>query len=140
MQQSYIATFLERDIPQLGITIPAATLRRFWTMLCHYHGQTINYSEFARSFGISDMTVRRYLDILEGTFMVRLLRPWHTNTGKRLVKSPKLYVRDSGFACCTLSILFAQTVTIPLMERAPPITGKKPRQPHYRVLLRLVDA
>ena len=103
-RQQYIATFLERDIPQLGITIPAATLQRFWTMLCHYHGQTVNYSEFARSFGISDMTVRRYLDILEGTFMVRLLRPWHMNTGKRLVKSPKLYVRDSGLLHSLLSV------------------------------------
>jgi len=103
-RQQYIATFLERDIPQLGISIPAATLRRFWTMLCHYHGQTINYSEFARSFGISDMTVRRYLDILEGTFMVRLLQPWHANTGKRLVKSLKLYVCDSGLFHSLLSI------------------------------------
>ena len=103
-RQQYIASFLERDIPQLGITIPAATLRRFWTMLCHYHGQTVNYSEFARSFGISDMTVRRYLDILEGTFMVRLLHPWHMNTSKRLVKSPKLYVRDSGLLHSLLSV------------------------------------
>jgi len=103
-RQQYIAGFLERDIPQLGITIPAATLRRFWTMLCHYHGQTVNYSEFARSFGISDMTVRRYLDILEGTFMVRLLHPWHMNTSKRLVKSPKLYVRDSGLLHSLLSV------------------------------------
>ena len=103
-RQQYIATFLERDIPQLGITIPAATLRRFWTMLCHYHGQTVNYSEFARSFGVSDMTVRRYLDILEGTFMIRMLQPWHVNTGKRLVKSPKLYVRDSGLLHSLLSV------------------------------------
>lgn len=102
--QQYISTFLERDIPQLGITIPAATLRRFWTMLCHYHGQVINYSEFARSFGVSDMTVRHYIDILEGTFMVRLLRPWHANTGKRLVKRPKVYVRDSGLFHSLLSI------------------------------------
>ena len=103
-RQQYIITFLERDIPQLGINIASATLRRFWTMLCHYHGQTINYSEFARSFGISDMTVRRYLDILEGTFMIRLLRPWYTNTAKRLVKSPKLYVRDSGLFHSLLAI------------------------------------
>jgi len=65
-------------------------------MLSHYHGQTMNYSELARSFGISDMTVRKYIDILEGTFMVRTILPWHTNTGKRLVKSPKIYIRDSG--------------------------------------------
>ncbi|MCF6286127.1 MAG: ATP-binding protein [Candidatus Hydrogenedentes bacterium] len=95
-REQYIATFLERDIPQLGINIPAATLRRFWTMLCHYHGQTLNYAEFSRSFGISDKTVRSYLDILEGTFMIRLLQPWHANAGKRLVKRPKLYIRDTG--------------------------------------------
>lgn len=102
--EQYIATFLERDIPQLGISIPAATLRRFWTMLCHYHGQILNYSEFARSFGVSDMTIRRYLEILEGVFMVRLLQPRHVNLGKRLVKSPKLYVRDSGILHLLLAI------------------------------------
>jgi len=103
-REQYIATFLERDIPQLGITIPAATLRRFWTMLCHYHGQVLNYAELARAFGISDATVRRYLDILEGTFMVRLLQPWHVNISKRLVKRPKLYVRDSGILHALLAI------------------------------------
>ncbi len=103
-RDQYIATFLERDIPQLGISIPSATLRRFWIMLCHYHGQILNYAEFARSFGISDMTVRRYLDILEGTFMVRLLQPWHANLGKRLVKRPKLYVRDSGLLHALMAI------------------------------------
>ena len=103
-RNQYIASFLERDIPQLGISIPAATLRRFWLMLCHYHGQVVNYSEFARSFGVSDMTVRRYLEILEGTFMVRLLQPWHMNLGKRLVKRPKLYVRDSGLLHALLAI------------------------------------
>lgn len=102
--EQYIATFLERDIPQLGINIPPATLRRFWTMLCHYHGQIMNYAEFARSFGISDMTVRRYLDILQSTFMVRLLQPWHVNIGKRLVKRPKLYLRDSGLLHTLLAI------------------------------------
>ena len=103
-REQYVASFLERDIPQLGITIPAATLRRFWTMLCHYHGQVLNYAELARSFGVSDMTVRRYLDILEGTFMVRLLQPWHVNVGKRLVKRPKLYIRDSGILHQLLAI------------------------------------
>jgi len=95
-RENYILTFLERDIPQLGIAIPADTLRRFWTMLCHYHGQLLNYAELARSFGISDMTARKYLDILSGTFMVRVLQPWHANVGKRLVKRPKIYLRDSG--------------------------------------------
>jgi uncharacterized protein len=95
-RQNYVRTFLERDIPQLGITIPAATLRRFWEMLSHYHGQILNWSELARSFGVSDTTVRRYVDILQGTFMVRVLQPWYVNVGKRLVKAPKLYLRDSG--------------------------------------------
>lgn len=103
-REEYISTFLERDIPQLGITIPAATLRRFWMMLCHYHGQILNQSELARSFGISDMTVRHYLEILEGTFMIRLLHPWHINIGKRLVKRPKLYLRNSGILHSLLSI------------------------------------
>lgn len=103
-RDQYIATFLERDLPQLGITIPAVTMRRFWLMLCHYHGQLLNYSEFARSFGVTDMTVRRYLDILEGAFMVRLLHPWHQNLGKRLVKRPKVYIRDSGLLHALLSI------------------------------------
>jgi len=95
-RESFIGTFLERDIPQLGIEIPARSLRRFWIMLSHYHGQILNYAELGRSFGISDMTVRRYVDILAGTFMVRVLQPWHANVGKRLVKRPKVYLRDSG--------------------------------------------
>jgi hypothetical protein len=95
-RESYIRTYLERDIPQLGITIASATLRRFWEMLSHYHGQLLNYSELGRSFGISDTAARRYVDLLESTFMIRLLRPWHANLGKRLVKAPKLYLRDSG--------------------------------------------
>jgi len=92
----YLTTFLEKDIPQLGITIPSQTLRRFWIMLSHYHGQIINFSEIGRSFGVSDMTVRKYVDILESTFMVRTLQPWHNNLGKRLVKRPKIYFKDSG--------------------------------------------
>lgn len=107
-REQYVTTFLERDIPQLGITIPAATLRRFWLMLCHYHGQVLNFSELARSFGVSDMTVRRYLDILEGAFVVRLLQPWHANLGKRLVKRPKLYLRDSGLLHTLLSVRTAR--------------------------------
>jgi predicted AAA+ superfamily ATPase len=95
-KENFISTFLERDVPQLGINIPSQTLRRFWTMLAHYHGQILNFSELSRSFGVSDMTIRRYIEILEGTFMVRLLQPWHENVGKRLVKSPKLYIRDTG--------------------------------------------
>ncbi|MEK7767552.1 MAG: ATP-binding protein, partial [bacterium] len=95
-RKDLVATFLERDLPQLGIGIPAPTLLRFWKMLAHYHGQVWNASEFARSFGVSDMTVRRYLDVLAATFMIRQLPPWHENLAKRQVKSPKVYFRDSG--------------------------------------------
>ena len=95
-REHYVRAFLERDIPNLGIRIPAATMRRFWMMLSHCHGQLLNHSEIGRAFGISDMTVRHYLDILQGTFMVRLLHPWHANVGKRQVKSPKVYLTDSG--------------------------------------------
>ncbi|MDR3669861.1 MAG: ATP-binding protein [Holophaga sp.] len=94
--KAYVSTFLERDIPALGIQIPAQALRRFWMMLAHYHGQLFNSSELGRSLGISDTTVRRYLDLLTGTFMVRQLLPWTENLGKRLVKTPKIYFRDSG--------------------------------------------
>ena len=95
-REDFIRGHLERDIPALGISIPAETLRRFWLMVSHYHGQTLNLSELGRSFGVSDHTIRRYLEILSGTFMIRLLPPWHANVGKRLVKAPKLYIRDSG--------------------------------------------
>jgi len=95
-RENYIQTFLERDIPNLGINIPANTLFRFWSMIAHYHGQTLNYSELSKSFGISDMTVRKYLDILSNTFLIELLQPWYVNIKKRQVKSPKLYIRDSG--------------------------------------------
>ena len=95
-REDFIRSYLERDVPALGISIPAETLRRFWVMVSHYHGQVLNLSELGRSFGVSDHTVRRYLEILSGTFMIRLLPPWHANVGKRLVKAPKLYIRDSG--------------------------------------------
>ncbi|UCD79705.1 MAG: ATP-binding protein [Desulfobacterales bacterium] len=103
-REDYITTFLERDIPQLGISIASQSLRRFWTMLSHYHGQIMNYSEIGRSFGSSDMTVRNYSEILEGTFMVRVLQPWYVNIRKRLVKRPKIYIRDSGIFHSLLSI------------------------------------
>lgn len=93
---SFIRTFLERDIPQFGISIPAETLRRFWTMAAHYHGQVWNAAQFARSLGTSENTARRYLDILSGAYMVRILHPWFENTRKRQVKAPKVYIRDSG--------------------------------------------
>lgn len=103
-RENYISTFLERDIPQLGITIPSQTLRRFWTMISHYHAQIINYAEFGRSFGISDMTTRKYIDILEATFMIRVLQPWYINMKKRLIKRPKIYLIDSGLLHSLLSI------------------------------------
>jgi uncharacterized protein len=92
----FIRTYLDRDLPQLGVTVPATTLRRFWTMLAHYHGQIWNSAEFARSFGLADTTVRRYLDLLSSCFLVRQLLPWHENLGKRQVKAPKVYIADSG--------------------------------------------
>ncbi|MGE3954150.1 MAG: ATP-binding protein [Parachlamydiales bacterium] len=95
-REEYIATFLERDIPNLGIRIAPTALRRFWLMLTHYHGQIFNASEIGRSMGLSDTTIRSYLDILTGTFMVRELTPWFENIGKRQVKRPKIYFRDSG--------------------------------------------
>ena len=95
-RDAFIRTYLERDLPQLGINLPALTLRRFWTMLAHYHAQTWNGSELARSLGVSDKTVSRYLDILEATFMTFRLTPWHANLGKREVKAPKVYVADTG--------------------------------------------
>lgn len=95
-RQNYITTFLERDIPNLGFNIPPEHIRRFWLMLSHYHGQIFNASELGRSLGVSDHTVRKYLDILSGTFMVRILAPWFENLQKRQVKSPKIYFRDTG--------------------------------------------
>jgi predicted AAA+ superfamily ATPase len=95
-RQQFVTTFLERDIPQLGIQVSSATLRRFWTMLAHYHGQVWNASAFSRSFGVADNTVRNYLDILSSAFVVRQLQPWHENIKKRQVKSPKIYLTDSG--------------------------------------------
>lgn len=103
-RQGFVRTFLERDLPQLGIGISASTMRRFWTMLAHYHGQVWNSSEFARSFGVADTTVRNYLDTLTATLVVRQLPPWHENIGKRQVKSPKVYVVDSGLLHTLLGV------------------------------------
>ncbi|MBI5764564.1 MAG: ATP-binding protein [Planctomycetes bacterium] len=95
-RQNFIRTFLERDVPQLGIRVPATTLSRFWSMLAHYHGQVWNSAEFARSFGVSDKTVRHYLDTLHAAQVLTVLQPWFENIRKRQVKSPKVYVQDSG--------------------------------------------
>jgi predicted AAA+ superfamily ATPase len=103
-RRAFVRTFLERDIPQLGFSIPAESLRRFWTMIAHYHGQVWNAAEFARSLGTSESTARRYLDLLSGAYMVRVLQPWHENLKKRQVKAPKVYVRDSGLLHSLLGI------------------------------------
>jgi predicted AAA+ superfamily ATPase len=103
-REGFIRTFLERDIPQLGISIPATAMRRFWTMLAHYHGQIWNASELGRAMGFSDKTMRGYLDILSGTFRIRQLMPWHENLSKRQVKAPKIYFRDSGILHQLLSL------------------------------------
>lgn len=100
----FVRSFVERDLPQLGVTIPAASLERFWAMLAHYHAQVWSASEFARSFGVSDATVRRYLDLLSATFVVRILRPWSENLAKRQVRSPKVYLADSGTLHALLGI------------------------------------
>jgi len=103
-RESFVRTYLERDLPQLGLNLPALTLRRFWTMLAHHHGQTWNGSELSRSLGVTDKTVSRYLDILEGTYMAWRLRPWHSNLGKREVKAPKIYLSDTGILHALLGI------------------------------------
>ena len=103
-REDFVRTFLERDIPQLGITISAETLRRFWTMVAHYHGQVWNAAQFARSIGTSETTARRYLDILSGAYMIRVLPPWFGNLRKRQVKAPKTYIRDSGILHALLQL------------------------------------
>ncbi|HSB77897.1 MAG TPA: ATP-binding protein [Candidatus Methylomirabilis sp.] len=103
-RRNFIRTFLERDLPQLGIGVRSTTLHRFWTMLAHYHGQTWNASEFARSFGVADTTVRNYLDVLSAALVIRQLPPWHENISKRQVRAPKVYVLDSGLLHTLLNL------------------------------------
>jgi predicted AAA+ superfamily ATPase len=103
-RRQFLQTFLERDLPQLGVQIPAVTLRRFWSMVAHYHGQIWNAAELASALAVNESTVRRYLDLLTGVFMVRQLRPWFENLGKRQVKAPKVYVRDTGLLHVLLGI------------------------------------
>lgn len=103
-RRQFLQTFLERDLPQLGVTIPAVALRRFWHMLAHYHGQIWNAAELARALAVNESTVRRYLDLMTGVFMVRQLPPWFENLGKRQVKAPKVYLRDSGLLHTLLGI------------------------------------
>jgi len=103
-RQGFILSFLERDLPQLGISVSSATMRRFWTMLAHYHGQIWNASEFGRSFGVADTTVRGYLDRLASALVVRQLLPWHENISKRQVRAPKVYIADSGILHALLNL------------------------------------
>ena len=110
--ESFARTFVERDLAQLGVRTPGATLRRFWAMLAHRHGQTWNSSEFARSFGVADTTVRHYLDILTDTLVVRQLPPWHADLKKRQVKAPKVYIRDSGVVHHLLGIRSAADLDV----------------------------
>jgi uncharacterized protein len=109
-REGFIQTFLTRDIPQLGISIPPAAMHRFWTMLAHYHSQIWNASELGRSLDLSDKTVRSYLDILTGTFMIRQLQPWYENLRKRQIKAPKIYLRDSGLLHSLLNLPDFQTL------------------------------
>jgi predicted AAA+ superfamily ATPase len=103
-RNNFIQTYLERDVPKLGIQIHSTTLKRFWTMLAHYHGQIWNTSEFARSFGVSDTTIRHYLHLLTSIFVIRQLPAWRENLTKRQVKAPKIYIADSGLFHTLLNI------------------------------------
>ena len=115
-RRNLVRTFLERDLPQLGVSVPSVTMRRFWQMLAHLHGGVLNSSELARAFGVADTTIRRYLETLEATFMVRTLRPFHANIAKRQVKAPKVYVADSGILHTLLDIGTAED-----LERHPKV-------------------
>lgn len=103
-RKNFIRTFLEKDIPQLGFNIPSATMHRLWTMCAHHHGQTLNYSQLGSALGLSHTTIRGYLELLAQTFVIRLLAPYHVNKRKRLVKTPKIYIRDSGLLHALLNI------------------------------------
>ena len=103
-RQEFIRTMVERDLPQLGIAVAPAAMRRFWSMLAHYHGQIWSAADPARTLGVSEPTVRRYLDLLTGAYLARQLPPWHENLGKRQVKAPKAYVRDCGLLHALLGI------------------------------------
>ncbi|MFN0137107.1 MAG: ATP-binding protein [Phycisphaerae bacterium] len=103
-RRQFLKTFVERDLPQLGVEIPSPMISRFWAMLAHYHGQVWSGAELSRSLGVGESSVRRYLDVLCGVFMVRQLKPWFENLGKRQVKSPKIYIADSGLLHALLGI------------------------------------
>lgn len=103
-REAYIQTFLERDIPNLGFKIATSTMRRFWMMLTHVHGQILNMNELASAMGISSHTIRHYLELLSGTFMIRILLPWHENIHKRQTKTPKLFFRDTGILLALMGL------------------------------------
>ena len=109
-RDAFVETFLARDVPSFGSTVPSTTLRRFWTMLAHWHGQVWNGAEFARAFGVAHTTVRRYLDLLTSLFVVRQLPPWIENVGKRQVRSPKVYIADSGLLHALLGLSTREAV------------------------------
>ncbi|HNS37833.1 MAG TPA: ATP-binding protein [Anaerolineaceae bacterium] len=111
-RKDFILTFLERDIPQFGFSIPSTSLFRFWSLLAHYHGQVWNATEAARTLNVSENTTRRYVDLLQDLYMVRLLQPWHANLGKRQVKSPKVYIRDTGLLHILLGIRTEQELLL----------------------------
>jgi predicted AAA+ superfamily ATPase len=115
-RRGFVRTFLERDLPRLGVAIPPELLRRFWTMVAHYHGQVWNGAELARSFGVSQPTVRRYLDLLTAALVLRQLPPWFENLAKRQVKAPKIYIADSGLLHTLLNLETQEDV-----ERHPKI-------------------
>jgi predicted AAA+ superfamily ATPase len=103
-QEDYITTFMERDLALLGIKLNPFHLRKLWVLLAHYHGQLMNYSAMGNSLGLTHTTVIRYVEILNGTFMIRVLKPWYENIGKRQIKAPKVYIRDSGLCHALLSV------------------------------------
>jgi hypothetical protein len=115
-RRAFVRTFIERDLPSLGVQIPAPPLHRFWQMLAHYHGQTWNGAELSRAFGVAATTVRRYLDLLASALVVRLLPPWFENIAKRQVRSPKVYIADTGVLHTLLGI-----TDVPELEGHPKI-------------------
>lgn len=112
-RKEFIATFLERDLRAMGIDVPSYDMRKLWTMIAHYHGNSLNYSELGRSLSLSDNTIRKYIHLLQGTFMIRLLKPWFANIKKRQVKIPKIYIRDSGILHSLLNISSQELVMHP---------------------------
>ena len=129
-RRDFIRTYLERDIPQFGVRIPAETLRRFWTMLAHNQGGVLNAAQLARGIGVSGSTVAHYLDLLVDLLLVRRLQPWHRNVGKRLVKSPKVYIRDSGLVHALLGLATKEELL------SHPIVGGSWEELRYRNVAR----